>query len=139
MSWTPDPPTGAPPPGWQQGAPPPGYGYGGYPPTQEHPQGTTVLVLGILGLVVCQILGPFAWTMGNKALKEIDASGVTFTNRSSIQAGRICGIIATVLLVVTVLFFFFAFVVVAFLGTKASSNFDTVGSSIVGFLAPIGA
>ena len=38
--------------------------YGGY----EHPQGTTILVLGILSLVVCGILGPIAWSMGSKAL-----------------------------------------------------------------------
>jgi len=131
------PPAG-PPPGWQPSAPPPGYGYGGYPPTQEHPQGTTVLVLGILGLVVCQILGPFAWSMGNKALKEIDASGVVYSNRGSIQAGRICGIVASVLLVVTLVVVFLSIQAVAFLGTKSSSNFDTVGESIVGLVAPFG-
>ena len=41
--------------------------------TTQHPQGTTILVLGILSLVVCGILGPFAWSMGNKALREINA------------------------------------------------------------------
>jgi hypothetical protein len=98
-----------PPPGW--GAPPPPpprgggpippgyvaaspYGWGG--PTRDHPNGTTVLVLGILSLVVCGILGPFAWSMGSKALKEMDAQpGVTWGNRGNITAGRVCGIIGT--------------------------------------------
>jgi hypothetical protein len=56
-------------------------------------------VLGILSLVVCQIIGPFAWVMGNNALAEIDANPMAYTNRSSVQAGRICGIVATGLLI----------------------------------------
>jgi len=74
----------------------PNYGPGYYgPPPQTHPNGTTIMVLGILSLVVCGILGPFAWSMGNKALKEIDASGYVYENRGMVQAGRICGIIST--------------------------------------------
>ncbi|WP_043639456.1 DUF4190 domain-containing protein [Nonomuraea candida] len=76
----------------------PGY-YG--PPPQSHPNGTTILVLGILSLVVCQIIGPFAWSMGNKALREIDESGYYYENRGHIQAGRICGIISTVLMIIS--------------------------------------
>ena len=60
MSTSPPPP----PPAYQA----PYSGYGGY----EHPQGTTILVLGILSLVVCQLLGPVAWVMGNNAIAEID-------------------------------------------------------------------
>jgi hypothetical protein len=86
--------------------PAPGYGspygspYGGY----EHPQGTTILVLGILSLVVCQLLGPVAWVMGNNAIAEIDRNPMAYTNRSAVQAGRICGIIATALTALFVLF-----------------------------------
>ncbi|HEY3482639.1 MAG TPA: hypothetical protein VGL02_27450 [Streptomyces sp.] len=50
------------PPSYPPGPPGPPYGYG-YPPPGygvEHPQGTTVLVLGILSLVICGVLGPFA-------------------------------------------------------------------------------
>jgi len=67
----------------------------------EASQATTVLVLGILGLVVCQILGPFAWVMGNKELEAIDAGRRAPENRGTANAGRILGIIATVLLAVT--------------------------------------
>ncbi|MDH4169818.1 MAG: DUF4190 domain-containing protein [Acidimicrobiia bacterium] len=66
----------------------------------NHPQGTTILVLGILGLVVCGLLGPFAWSMGNNALRQIDANPQAYRNRASVAAGRICGIIATVFLVI---------------------------------------
>jgi hypothetical protein len=85
-------------------APPPYYGgyqnpgYGGYYP-QEHPQGTTILILGILSLVVCTFLGPFAWSMGNTALREIDQNPYAYTNRGTVQAGRICGIVASCLLI----------------------------------------
>ena len=45
------------------------YGYQPYNPgrSAEHPQGTTILVLGILSIVVCGLLAPVAWGMGNKA------------------------------------------------------------------------
>ena len=82
--------------------PPPPYG----PPPANHPQATTILVLGILSLVVCGVIGPFAWVMGNRALRDIDASQGTYTplgGRSSVNAGRICGMIATILLVLGVL------------------------------------
>jgi hypothetical protein len=70
---------------------------------QAHPQGTTILVLGILSLVICGLLGPVAWVMGNNAIAEIDRNPSAYSNRGSVQAGRICGIVATVLLVVFVL------------------------------------
>ena len=68
-----------------------------------HPQGTTILVLGILSLVICQLIGPFAWYMGNKAIKEIDGQPGRYTNRGSVQAGRICGAIATIFMVIGLL------------------------------------
>jgi hypothetical protein len=65
-----------------------------------------VLVLGILSLVICGVLGPFAWAKGNAAKREMDAQpGVQWTNRGSINAGRICGIIASVLLILSILAF----------------------------------
>ena len=86
-----------------------------YPPTpppynapRDHPQTTTILILGILGLALCQVLGPFAWSMGNKALREIDASNGQLGGRDTTNVGRILGIIATAILVlgvVVVLFF----------------------------------
>ena len=86
--------------------PPPGgsIAYGSFGHTREHPQGTTILVLGILSLVVCGLLGPFAWSMGSKALREMDASPGVWSNRGNVTAGRICGIISSCLLIAGVAF-----------------------------------
>lgn len=97
--------------------PPPVYGtpyggYGGYG-GQEHPQGTTILVLGVLSLVVCSFLGPVAWVMGNNALAEIDRNPTAYTNRGTVQAGRICGIITSVLMIIGVVVVLFALIVAA--------------------------
>lgn len=77
----------------------------------EHPQGTLVLVLGILSIVLCQILGPFAWVMGRRALAEIDASGRPYSNRGMVQAGMICGIVGTVFLALVLVWVVFAVIV----------------------------
>ncbi len=79
--------------------PPPPYAR---PP--DHPQTTTILILGICGLVLCQVLGPFAWSMGNKALREIDASQGQLGGRDSVNIGRILGMVSTILLGLAVLF-----------------------------------
>jgi hypothetical protein len=73
--------------------PGPGPGSGPGPMAQPHPQGTTVLVLGIVGLVVCFIAGIIALVIGNKALREIDANPGAYNNRQSVVIGRILGII----------------------------------------------
>lgn len=86
-------------PPYQSGYQPP------YGEVREHPQGTLILVLGILSLVICGFLGPVAWVMGNNALAEIDQNPGAYTNRGQVQAGRICGIIATVLLILGVVVF----------------------------------
>ena len=90
---------GQPPYGQQPyGAPP----YGGGP-VADHPQSTLVLILGILGLVACGVVAPFAWVMGNRVVREIDASQGRMGGRGAAQAGRICGIIGSVLLILSVL------------------------------------
>lgn len=77
---------------------------GQYYPPPKHPQATTVLVLGILGLVLCQVLSPFAWSMGNKAQKEILANPGAYSGDGEINAGRILGIIGTAILGLALLF-----------------------------------
>jgi hypothetical protein len=93
----PTPPPGQPPYGEYQpnqyGQPP----MGGYAP-QDHQQALLVLILGILGLVMCQFISPVAWVMGNRVVAEIDASGGQIGGRSTANAGRICGIIGTLLI-----------------------------------------
>ena len=94
-----------------------------YPPRPpykppDHPQTTTILILGICGLVLCQVLGPFAWSMGNKAMREIDASGGQLGGRDTVNVGRILGMVATALLVLGVL----AVVVFVVLGVGLAAN-----------------
>jgi hypothetical protein len=104
--------------GYQQ----PGYGGGGYGGQVEHPQGTMVLVLGVLGIVACQLVAPFAWVMGNKALEEIDRDPLRYSNRSNVNLGRILGMVGTIILgvglVLSVLYFIFIIVLIG--GSSAS-------------------
>jgi hypothetical protein len=66
---------------------------------------TLSMVLGILGLgSLLAILSPFAWVKGSQALAEIDANPGVYGNRGMAVAGRITGIIGTVLLAVALLF-----------------------------------
>ncbi|NUP26848.1 MAG: DUF4190 domain-containing protein [Nocardia sp.] len=83
--------------------PPPAYGYPGYGPPPEHPQATTVLILGIIGMMFCQIIAPFAWVIGRRTLDEIDASGGALGGRSNVMVGYVLGIIGSILLILGVL------------------------------------
>ena len=105
--------------------PPPGYGppaYGDYgPPAPHHPQATTVLILGILGLVLCGIIGPFAWVMGNRVVGEIDASGGRWGGHTEANIGRILGIVVTLLMIAA-----FVLVVLVFVfGGVVAADFST--------------
>src|SRR3954449_5699086 len=105
---------------------PPPYGQpypqqGPYHQPPDHRQATTVLVLGILGLVLCQILSPIAWVMGNRVVQEIDASGGQLGGRGSANAGRICGIIGSILLGIS-LVLLLLFVLVAVVGLARTSS-----------------
>lgn len=63
-------------------------------------RGTTVLVLGILGIVVCFICGIIAWVMGNNDLREMAAGTMDRTGEELTKAGKICGMIGTILAIV---------------------------------------
>ena len=76
----------------------------------ENSQATTILVLGIIGLICCGPLGIVAWVMGNTELQAIDAGRRDPNNRGTANAGRIIGIVAVGLWVLfTVLGLFGAF------------------------------
>lgn len=123
MSDSAPPPYGGLPP--SSGQPPydgqPPYGQQPFYPQPDHPQATTVLILGILGLVLCQVLSPFAWSMGNRVLREIDASGGQVGGRGQVNAGRICGIIGTILLAASIGLLLLFFVLFAVAGVGAAS------------------
>jgi len=108
-----------PPPNWGNAYPPPppqypppGYGqpYPQFsPPPPKHPQATAAMVFGIVslaGLFACVVpilVAPVAWILGAKAVKEIDANPSGYSGRSEANAGKIMGIIGTVLLVLVLL------------------------------------
>lgn len=77
--------------------------HGGHYP--EAVNGTTVLILGILSLLFCQILGPIAWYMGGQAVRAIDAGRANPAERTTASIGRILGIIGTVLFLLGAAFF----------------------------------
>lgn len=88
-------PRGAPP------VPPP-------PPSRPRPSGDLALVLGIIALAgnfICAgaalLLGPFAWAAGSRYEKECAALGLE--PESNGKVGKICGIVATILLGVGIL------------------------------------
>jgi uncharacterized membrane protein YjgN (DUF898 family) len=89
-------------------------------PPQDHPQTTTILVLGICSLVLCQVLGPIAWSMGSKALREIDASQGQLGGRDTVNVGRILGIVSTILMALA-LVLVLVVLVIALAGVSSTS------------------
>ena len=112
-------PGGQYPSGQYPGSSPAPYGqsYGVAP--QEHPQGTIVFVLGILGIFV-GVCAPIAWYLGNKALGEIRSSGTSYSNESQIRTGRMLGKVFTIIWIVFIVLYI-VFVVVI-LGIAASQG-----------------
>ena len=90
--------------------------YGALP---EHPQGTTILVLGIVGLFVT-ICAPIAWYMGSKAQKEIAASGQRYANEQNINIGKIIGMVISILAIIGLVIGIVAIIAVV-IGAAASS------------------
>lgn len=66
---------------------------------QPH-RGSTILVLGILGIVVCQICGIIAWVMANKDIPLMQSGVMDPAGMDQAKAGKICGIISVILLAV---------------------------------------
>ncbi len=95
-----NPYAGTPQPLGSWGEPPLPLGHPSAPP--EHPQATTVLVLGVLGLLVV-VTGPFAWMIGNRARAEV-ATG-RYAPSGTLTAGWVLGIITSVYLAIIVLGF----------------------------------
>ncbi len=82
-------------PGSPYGAPSPYGAYGGQI-VPEHPQATTVLVLGIVSLFF-PLLGPVPWVMGGRARREIQESGGRLGGLQSVTIGWVLGIVMTIM------------------------------------------
>lgn len=106
---------------YQQGYPQP---FQPFPAVPNHPQANTALVLGIVALgggFVCGLpilAGPFAWYIGSKVRREIDAEPTRYAGRSEANTGMILGIIATVLMLLACL----AIAAVIAIGVATSSS-----------------
>ena len=106
-----------------------GYGYPAAPPPQgswgqprqDHPRAILSLILGIVGLVLCGVAAPFAWVIGKRAVDEIDASGGRLGGRGVAQAGKILGIIGTVLVILGLLVFVLVLTIGGFAAFESSA------------------
>jgi len=67
---------------------------------QKAPGAVTSLVLGILGILICGLLAPFAWNMGLKA--ERAAASGDYDGAGMATAGKVLGIVGTVFLAIAV-------------------------------------
>ena len=95
-----------------------GQPYGALP---EHPQGTTILVLGIVGIFVT-ICAPIAWYLGAKAKKEIAASGIRYANEQNINIGRILGMVFSILAIVGIVIGIIVFIAVVVLAAASGGQ-----------------
>jgi hypothetical protein len=74
--------------------------------------GTTIFVFGLLGIMVCGILGIIAWSMGSEYERKCRALGVKPDGLG--VAGRIMGMVATFLILIP-LAIFIIFLMIALL------------------------
>jgi hypothetical protein len=81
-----------------------------------------ILVFGILGLIVCFPFGIVAWVMGNTDLKAMDAGTMDPEGRGTTQAGKIIGMIATIVTVLSLIIGILFFAVALILPAVASSS-----------------
>jgi hypothetical protein len=84
-------------------------------------RGVLILILGILSFVLCGLFTAIpAWIMGSGDLKAMDAGQMDPSGRGLTQAGKICGIIATILSGLVLVGWLIFFVLLA--GGAALSN-----------------
>ncbi len=77
------------------------------PPPTASGNAVMILVLGILGIICCNLLGPVAWYMGKKELDGIAEGRISAADESTTKVGMILGIVGTVLLGLALLWMFF--------------------------------
>jgi hypothetical protein len=81
-------------------------------PPQEHPQGTLILIFGILGIFIT-IFAPIAWYLGNKAKRDVQTSGIQYSNEQNISIGRMLGKIFTIIAIISIVFVIILWIVIA--------------------------
>lgn len=66
-------------------------------------RGSVILTLGILGLVVCPLLGIAAWQMGNNDLNQMNYGRMEPAGPDLTSAGRVLGMVATAIFVIQII------------------------------------
>ena len=65
-------------------------------------RGGLILAFGVMSLVVCGLFGPVAWVMGNADLAAMQAGTMDREGEGLTQAGRVLGMIASLLMILSV-------------------------------------
>ncbi len=85
-----------------------------YPRHDYEPhRGTTILVLGVLGIMVCAPLSIAAWIMGHQDLQKMQDGTMDPSGESTTRVGQVLGIVGTILLFLSICFVGFIIVFVA--------------------------
>jgi membrane protein YqaA with SNARE-associated domain len=79
------------------------------------------LVFGILGIFIT-IFAPIAWYMGNKAKREIQASGMQYSNEQNISVGRILGKVFTIIALISIALTIIITIIVVIAGVSQSGG-----------------
>jgi hypothetical protein len=93
---------------------------GGSPPQQQiihASRGNLILALGILAIILCSLLGPIAWALGNDELRRIRLGHTPPTDATAAAAGRVCGIVGTAILFLVML------MLIVFLASRPDQGF----------------
>lgn len=111
---------------------PPGYGYPYHQgPRPTNSKATTSMVLGIVSLVICWfVTGIPAIIIGNRAKKEIEASGGFEDGEGMAQAGVIMGWIATVLSLLGIAFYVAMIALILTVGETSDSRLEPTGPAV---------
>jgi hypothetical protein len=80
---------------------------------QPH-RGVLILVLGILGLMICGIIGIFAWVLGKRDLDLIGRGLMDKEGEPLTKVGYILGIVGTILFMIQLFFMvaYFVFIMI---------------------------
>jgi hypothetical protein len=90
-------------------------------PVKPH-RGGMILAFGIIGLVCCVIFAILAWVMGGGDLKEMAAGRMDRSGEGMTKAGKIIGMIATILQIIGIVIW-----IIMIIAGAASFSFRTSG------------
>lgn len=72
-------------------------------PRQHAERAELILVMGILSIIGCPVLGPFAYFMGQSDLEKMEQGLISPQERGMTRAGHICGAFGTGFLILDIL------------------------------------